>query len=156
MPNPDVGAILITIMCGCHLCVYGSQLWDVAECEAAVHRGALLGVTVLLCHLEQRAPVLKRCLGHCNTPSVPGNPIINEVGVKLFNSGFQTCFAPSTFRCWVKVLGPKHISDHAFWRHFEKGGGLYNVWLTCKRWPIMSNGRMPGTLRAYLSSMTSQ
>ena len=37
----------------------------------------------------------------------------------FFDPGFEICFAPSTWNvaCW----GTKHISNHGFWRYFNRG-----------------------------------
>ena len=62
---------------------------------------------------------------------LPLGPIINKQELNLYYfskysyCGFKTCFAPST--CNVGCWDAKHISNHDFRRHFEKGERSYNL-----------------------------
>ena len=46
--------------------------------------------------------------------------IINNMGSKHFYSRFETCFATSTFRCWVQNTSQITI----FWHHLTKGSDV--------------------------------
>ena len=61
------------------------------------------------------------CLPRCWSPD---KSLINKMGDTFLNSGkFETLFWTQPLR----VLGAKHISNHAFWRHFEFGERCDNL-----------------------------
>ena len=76
---------------------------------------------------------------HFHSLRTPEPPTINEMGVKLVCSGFETCLAPSTcVGCW----DAKHISNRAVWRHFEEGKRCYTGIHCVVYWPYFARQRL--------------
>ena len=57
----------------------------------------------------------------------PETPVINKMVLQFLNSGFETCFAPSTVGAWEQ----KYTPNRDCWRHVETPAPLWcdNVWL---------------------------